>query len=306
MAEQEQHAGVRRGSTRTRRSRLGAAGARGCARRSAAASRSACISGTAHLFYAATAGATDANRTWVERKAQLVRLTHKSSYRIVLERGDKPRRSIRPGRSISRTMRSPVAHSPSRCAGSGLSVRQSFRGSMSDADHEIVRAASPSCWATMRIIWRCRSSESAFICRMRVLTLAREVEGACPSKTISGSSSSRKKRWFSRSSTRRSRSRSARRSATTAIKAGHGIVADVRTWDRPLFYMALPGTHRRQSELGAAQGQPGAAADARARYRVVLEKSWDGDYFPPRRGPRQHGLCAGGRRLSRSGSRAPG
>ena len=43
------------------------------------------------MFFGATAGATDGNRGWVERKVKLVRLMQKSSYRIVLERGDQPR-----------------------------------------------------------------------------------------------------------------------------------------------------------------------------------------------------------------------
>jgi uncharacterized protein (UPF0303 family) len=43
------------------------------------------------LFYGATAGATDGNRGWIKRKVKLVRLMLKSTYRIVLERGDKPR-----------------------------------------------------------------------------------------------------------------------------------------------------------------------------------------------------------------------
>jgi len=43
------------------------------------------------MFFSATAGANDTNRRWVERKVGLVRMMHKSSYRVVLERGDKPR-----------------------------------------------------------------------------------------------------------------------------------------------------------------------------------------------------------------------
>jgi uncharacterized protein (UPF0303 family) len=43
------------------------------------------------VFFGATAGATDGNRGWIERKVKLVRLMQKSSYRIVLERGDQPR-----------------------------------------------------------------------------------------------------------------------------------------------------------------------------------------------------------------------
>jgi len=43
------------------------------------------------VFFGATAGASDGNRNWVERKVKLVRLMPKSSYRVVLERGDQPR-----------------------------------------------------------------------------------------------------------------------------------------------------------------------------------------------------------------------
>ena len=38
-----------------------------------------------------TAGASAHNLTWAERKVGTVRFLHKSSYRLVLERGDKPR-----------------------------------------------------------------------------------------------------------------------------------------------------------------------------------------------------------------------
>jgi uncharacterized protein (UPF0303 family) len=48
------------------------------------------------MFYGATKGATEGNRGWAERKVKLVRLMHKSSYRVVLERGDKPR-AMEPG-----------------------------------------------------------------------------------------------------------------------------------------------------------------------------------------------------------------
>jgi uncharacterized protein (UPF0303 family) len=68
-----------------------------------------------------------------------------------------------------------------------------------------------------------------------------------------------------------------------ALAGGYGIVADVRTWDRPLFYMALPGTTgdnpnwvRRKANL--------VRTVMKSSYRVVLEKSWTEEYFPPRRG----------------------
>ncbi len=67
-----------------------------------------------------------------------------------------------------------------------------------------------------------------------------------------------------------------------AIKAGHGIVVDVRTWDRPMFYAALPGTTgdnqnwvRRKINL--------VRTVMKSSYRVVLEKNWEGDVFPARR-----------------------
>jgi len=47
------------------------------------------------LFYGATSGGTEFNRRWIERKFGLVKLMLKSSYRVVLERGDKPR--VEPG-----------------------------------------------------------------------------------------------------------------------------------------------------------------------------------------------------------------
>src|SRR4051794_20084323 len=53
------------------------------------------------LFYGATAGSSEFNRGWVERKVKLVRLMLKSSYRVVLERGERPR--IEPGWAIAPT-----------------------------------------------------------------------------------------------------------------------------------------------------------------------------------------------------------
>lgn len=43
------------------------------------------------LFTALTPGASSHNTIWAERKVGTVRLLHESSYRLVLERGDKPR-----------------------------------------------------------------------------------------------------------------------------------------------------------------------------------------------------------------------
>lgn len=70
---------------------------------------------------------------------------------------------------------------------------------------------------------------------------------------------------------------------SSAIAAGQGIVADIRTWERPLFYMALPGTTgdnpnwvRRKANLVRIR--------AKSSYRIVLEKSFDSEFFPPRLG----------------------
>lgn len=43
------------------------------------------------LFWSATPGSTSTNWHWATRKVSLVKIMFKSSYRIVLERGDKPR-----------------------------------------------------------------------------------------------------------------------------------------------------------------------------------------------------------------------
>lgn len=43
------------------------------------------------LFSALTPGASSHNTIWAKRKVGTVRLLHKSSYRLVLERGDRPR-----------------------------------------------------------------------------------------------------------------------------------------------------------------------------------------------------------------------
>ena len=43
------------------------------------------------LFWGATPGSTATNWSWATRKVALVKIMFKSSYRVVLERGDKPR-----------------------------------------------------------------------------------------------------------------------------------------------------------------------------------------------------------------------
>jgi uncharacterized protein (UPF0303 family) len=93
------------------------------------------------LFFGATAGATEANRGWVERKCKLVRLLLKSSYRAVLERGDKPR-LLEPGWAIEPTEYA-IAGGAFPIVMNGLGVVGAAAASGLDerTDHEIVREA---------------------------------------------------------------------------------------------------------------------------------------------------------------------
>lgn len=80
-----------------------------------------------------------------------------------------------------------------------------------------------------------------------------------------------------------------------ALQEGLSLVADVRLWDRPLFYMAMPGTtadnpHWVRRKANTVQRLQ------KSTYRVVLEKSWEGDVFPPTRAldPMEFVLAGGG------------
>ncbi|HWA20198.1 MAG TPA: heme-degrading domain-containing protein [Devosia sp.] len=68
-----------------------------------------------------------------------------------------------------------------------------------------------------------------------------------------------------------------------ALRGGLGIVADVRTWGRPLYYMALPGTTGDNVDWARRKANV-VQRMMKSTYRVVLERSWTEDYFPPRRG----------------------
>jgi uncharacterized protein (UPF0303 family) len=52
------------------------------------------------LFYAALPGSTAANSDWVRRKLNVVKMFHKSTYRMVLEE-ERPDRTFRPGFGLS-------------------------------------------------------------------------------------------------------------------------------------------------------------------------------------------------------------
>lgn len=67
------------------------------------------------------------------------------------------------------------------------------------------------------------------------------------------------------------------------LSQGLPIVCDVRSWERPLFYMALPGTNgdnqhwvRRKVNVVQRLGK--------SSYRAVLENKTGVDHFLPRRG----------------------
>jgi uncharacterized protein (UPF0303 family) len=68
-----------------------------------------------------------------------------------------------------------------------------------------------------------------------------------------------------------------------ALREGLGLVADIRTWDRPLFYFAMPGTtgdnqHWVRRKYNLVQRV------SKSSYRVVLENTSGVDHFLPRRG----------------------
>lgn len=92
------------------------------------------------LFYGATAGGTEFNRGWIERKRGLVRLTLKSSYRVVLERGDKAR--IEPGWAIDPSTYAIAGGAfPISAKGVGVIGAAVASGLDERLDHEIVRAS---------------------------------------------------------------------------------------------------------------------------------------------------------------------
>jgi uncharacterized protein (UPF0303 family) len=92
------------------------------------------------LFYGATAGATEFNRGWIERKLGLIKLMLKSSYRVVLERGDKPR--IEPGWAIDPGKYAIAGGAfPISVKGVGIVGAAVASGLHERLDHEIVRAS---------------------------------------------------------------------------------------------------------------------------------------------------------------------
>lgn len=79
-----------------------------------------------------------------------------------------------------------------------------------------------------------------------------------------------------------------------AVRESLGLVADVRLWDRPLFYCAMPGTTadnpdwvRRKANLVQRM--------QKSTYRIVLETGFEDRLFPERRAlPATEFAIAGG------------
>lgn len=61
------------------------------------------------------------------------------------------------------------------------------------------------------------------------------------------------------------------------------IVCDIRTWDRQLFFMAMPGSSGDNTEWVRRKVNVTQRV-LKSSYRVVLEKRFEGDFFPPGRG----------------------
>jgi uncharacterized protein (UPF0303 family) len=68
-----------------------------------------------------------------------------------------------------------------------------------------------------------------------------------------------------------------------ALRENMVIVVDVRTWDRQLYWMALPGTTADNSEWVRRKANLVQQVQ-KASYRAVLENKTDADHFLPRRG----------------------
>lgn len=93
------------------------------------------------LFWGATAGSTSGNWSWATRKVALVKIMFKSSYRIVLERGDKPR-LLDPQWGLDPTQYALAGGAfPIRVRNVGIIGAVAVSGLHERDDHEFARAA---------------------------------------------------------------------------------------------------------------------------------------------------------------------
>jgi len=68
-----------------------------------------------------------------------------------------------------------------------------------------------------------------------------------------------------------------------ALRENLVIVVDIRTWDRQLYFIGLPGTTADNSEWVRRKFNL-VRQTQKASYRAVLENKTDADHFLPRRG----------------------
>ena len=93
------------------------------------------------LFWGATPGSTSANWSWATRKVGLVKIMFKSSYRVVLERGDKPR-LLEPQWGMEPTQYAIAGGAfPIRVTGVGIIGAVAVSGLHERDDHEFARSA---------------------------------------------------------------------------------------------------------------------------------------------------------------------
>lgn len=79
-----------------------------------------------------------------------------------------------------------------------------------------------------------------------------------------------------------------------ALAAGHPIIIDIRLWDRPLFYAALPGSTGGNTEW-ARRKINSVRLYQKSTYRMWLEQGADKFVFGPRFGhPGEDYVIAGG------------
>lgn len=79
-----------------------------------------------------------------------------------------------------------------------------------------------------------------------------------------------------------------------AVRETLGLVADVRLWDRPLFYCAMPGTTADNPNWVRRKANTVQRLH-KSSYRVALESGGTDRLFPPHRGlPAEDYVMAGG------------
>lgn len=67
-----------------------------------------------------------------------------------------------------------------------------------------------------------------------------------------------------------------------AVREKLGLVVDIRTWDRPMFYCAMPGTTADNPEWVRRKFN-GVRRFHKSSYRMVLEQNREDRLFPPSR-----------------------